>query len=211
MRHGVRHAPTSACYRARPGARRRLVRLRGTEGHARAGHDHGHPGPDRINGKGGDDKIFGAGGGDRLLGGPGNDLLSGDAGNDVLNGGPAPTTCSAARATTRSTRCGPGDVAVGGDGRDVIRADDGARDRSNAGAGAIACSPIASTRSPATARTSGVDDGAFRPRGAGPLLVDDDAAIRRAVGAGLELEGFCVVRASVGGRRSRRTSPCARR
>ncbi|HEX4363062.1 MAG TPA: response regulator transcription factor [Solirubrobacteraceae bacterium] len=36
--------------------------------------------------------------------------------------------------------------------------------------------------------------------GAGPvvLLVDDDAAIRRAVGAGLELEGFRVVRASGG-------------
>ena len=30
------------------------------------------------------------------------------------------------------------------------------------------------------------------------LLVDDDAAIRRAVGAGLELEGFRVVRASGG-------------
>jgi len=40
-----------------------------------------------------------------------------------------------------------------------------------------------------------VDDGS-----AGPvvLLVDDDAAIRRAVGAGLELEGFRVVRASGG-------------
>ncbi|HEX4344593.1 MAG TPA: response regulator transcription factor [Solirubrobacteraceae bacterium] len=39
------------------------------------------------------------------------------------------------------------------------------------------------------------DDGS-----AGPvvLLVDDDAAIRRAVGAGLELEGFRVVRASGG-------------
>ena len=37
-------------------------------------------------------------------------------------------------------------------------------------------------------------------RGGGPvvLLVDDDAAIRRAVGAGLELEGFRVVRASGG-------------
>jgi DNA-binding response OmpR family regulator len=42
-----------------------------------------------------------------------------------------------------------------------------------------------------------VDDG---PGPAGPLvlLVDDDAAIRRAVGAGLELEGFRVVRASGG-------------
>jgi DNA-binding response OmpR family regulator len=41
-----------------------------------------------------------------------------------------------------------------------------------------------------------VDDGDL----AGPvvLLVDDDAAIRRAVGAGLELEGFRVVRASGG-------------
>jgi DNA-binding response OmpR family regulator len=41
-----------------------------------------------------------------------------------------------------------------------------------------------------------VDDG----DAAGPvvLLVDDDAAIRRAVGAGLELEGFRVVRASGG-------------
>ena len=41
-----------------------------------------------------------------------------------------------------------------------------------------------------------MDDG----DGAGPvvLLVDDDAAIRRAVGAGLELEGFRVVRASGG-------------
>jgi DNA-binding response OmpR family regulator len=41
-----------------------------------------------------------------------------------------------------------------------------------------------------------VDDGDV----AGPvvLLVDDDAAIRRAVGAGLELEGFRVVRASGG-------------
>jgi DNA-binding response OmpR family regulator len=41
-----------------------------------------------------------------------------------------------------------------------------------------------------------VDDGDR----AGPLvlLVDDDAAIRRAVGAGLELEGFRVVRASGG-------------
>jgi len=42
-----------------------------------------------------------------------------------------------------------------------------------------------------------VDDGGPAP---GPLvlLVDDDAAIRRAVGAGLELEGFRVVRASGG-------------
>jgi DNA-binding response OmpR family regulator len=40
-----------------------------------------------------------------------------------------------------------------------------------------------------------VDDG---PAGPVVLLVDDDAAIRRAVGAGLELEGFSVVRASGG-------------
>jgi DNA-binding response OmpR family regulator len=40
-----------------------------------------------------------------------------------------------------------------------------------------------------------VDDG---PRGPVVLLVDDDAAIRRAVGAALELEGFRVVRASGG-------------
>jgi DNA-binding response OmpR family regulator len=39
------------------------------------------------------------------------------------------------------------------------------------------------------------DDG---PAGPVVLLVDDDAAIRRAVGAGLELEGFRVVRASGG-------------
>jgi DNA-binding response OmpR family regulator len=39
------------------------------------------------------------------------------------------------------------------------------------------------------------DDG---PDGPVVLLVDDDAAIRRAVGAGLELEGFRVVRASGG-------------
>jgi DNA-binding response OmpR family regulator len=39
------------------------------------------------------------------------------------------------------------------------------------------------------------DDGAGGPL---VLLVDDDAAIRRAVGAGLELEGFRVVRASGG-------------
>jgi DNA-binding response OmpR family regulator len=46
-----------------------------------------------------------------------------------------------------------------------------------------------------------VDDGKTEPAGqARPLvlLVDDDAAIRRAVGAGLELEGFRVVRASGG-------------
>jgi len=36
------------------------------------------------------------------------------------------------------------------------------------------------------------------PHGPVVLLVDDDAAIRRAVGAGLELEGFKVVRASGG-------------
>ncbi len=36
------------------------------------------------------------------------------------------------------------------------------------------------------------------PEGPVVLLVDDDAAIRRAVGAGLELEGFRVVRASGG-------------
>jgi DNA-binding response OmpR family regulator len=41
-----------------------------------------------------------------------------------------------------------------------------------------------------------VDDG--EPAGPVVLLVDDDAAIRRAVGAGLELEGFRVVRASGG-------------
>ena len=40
-----------------------------------------------------------------------------------------------------------------------------------------------------------MDDG---PAGPVVLLVDDDAAIRRAVGAGLELEGFRVVRASGG-------------
>jgi DNA-binding response OmpR family regulator len=46
-----------------------------------------------------------------------------------------------------------------------------------------------------------VDDsepGPARPDGPVVLLVDDDAAIRRAVGAGLELEGFRVVRASGG-------------
>jgi len=60
---------------------------------------------------------------------------------------------------------------------------------------AAASPPTASTALHATARPSGVDDGS-----AGPvvLLVDDDAAIRRAVGAGLELEGFRVVRASGG-------------
>jgi len=42
------------------------------------------------------------------------------------------------------------------------------------------------------------DDGAAGPRGPVVLLVDDDAAIRRAVGVGLELEGFRVVRASGG-------------
>jgi DNA-binding response OmpR family regulator len=41
-----------------------------------------------------------------------------------------------------------------------------------------------------------VDDAA--PAGPVVLLVDDDAAIRRALGAGLELEGFRVVRASGG-------------
>jgi DNA-binding response OmpR family regulator len=45
-----------------------------------------------------------------------------------------------------------------------------------------------------------VDDGGGETDPLGPvvLLVDDDAAIRRAVGAGLELEGFRVVRASGG-------------
>jgi DNA-binding response OmpR family regulator len=44
-----------------------------------------------------------------------------------------------------------------------------------------------------------VDDGEpTGPQGPVVLLVDDDAAIRRAVGAGLELEGFRVVRASGG-------------
>jgi DNA-binding response OmpR family regulator len=42
------------------------------------------------------------------------------------------------------------------------------------------------------------DDGPAGPQGPVVLLVDDDAAIRRAVGAGLELEGFRVVRASGG-------------
>ena len=43
-----------------------------------------------------------------------------------------------------------------------------------------------------------MDDGDPGPAGPVVLLVDDDAAIRRAVGAGLELEGFRVVRASGG-------------
>ena len=43
-----------------------------------------------------------------------------------------------------------------------------------------------------------MDDGSAGPAGPIVLLVDDDAAIRRAVGAGLELEGFRVVRASGG-------------
>ena len=44
-----------------------------------------------------------------------------------------------------------------------------------------------------------MDDGEpTGPQGPVVLLVDDDAAIRRAVGAGLELEGFRVVRASGG-------------
>jgi DNA-binding response OmpR family regulator len=42
------------------------------------------------------------------------------------------------------------------------------------------------------------DDDPSGPEGPVVLLVDDDAAIRRAVGAGLELEGFRVVRASGG-------------
>jgi DNA-binding response OmpR family regulator len=42
------------------------------------------------------------------------------------------------------------------------------------------------------------DPGPSGPEGPVVLLVDDDAAIRRAVGAGLELEGFRVVRASGG-------------
>ncbi len=42
------------------------------------------------------------------------------------------------------------------------------------------------------------DGGPSGPEGPVVLLVDDDAAIRRAVGAGLELEGFRVVRASGG-------------
>jgi DNA-binding response OmpR family regulator len=42
------------------------------------------------------------------------------------------------------------------------------------------------------------DGGSSGPEGPVVLLVDDDAAIRRAVGAGLELEGFRVVRASGG-------------
>ena len=43
-----------------------------------------------------------------------------------------------------------------------------------------------------------MDDGESGPARPVVLLVDDDAAIRRAVGAGLELEGFRVVRASGG-------------
>jgi DNA-binding response OmpR family regulator len=43
-----------------------------------------------------------------------------------------------------------------------------------------------------------VDEGESDPARPVVLLVDDDAAIRRAVGAGLELEGFRVVRASGG-------------
>ena len=43
-----------------------------------------------------------------------------------------------------------------------------------------------------------MDDEQAGPTGPVVLLVDDDAAIRRAVGAGLELEGFRVVRASGG-------------
>jgi DNA-binding response OmpR family regulator len=43
-----------------------------------------------------------------------------------------------------------------------------------------------------------VDDDEADPSRPVVLLVDDDAAIRRAVGAGLELEGFRVVRASGG-------------
>ena len=43
-----------------------------------------------------------------------------------------------------------------------------------------------------------LEPGPARPDGPVVLLVDDDAAIRRAVGAGLELEGFRVVRASGG-------------
>src|SRR4051794_20491641 len=51
------------------------------------------------------------------------------------------------------------------------------------------------TRSPPTARSSGVDE---QPAGPVVLLVDDDEGIRRTVGAGLELEGFTVVPASGG-------------
>ncbi len=43
-----------------------------------------------------------------------------------------------------------------------------------------------------------MDDGELEPARPLVLLVDDDAAIRRAVGAGLELEGFRVVPASGG-------------
>jgi len=50
------------------------------------------------------------------------------------------------------------------------------------------------------------EDGASGPL---VLLVDDDAAIRRAVGAGLELEGFRVVRAS-GGRAALAANESAR-
>jgi DNA-binding response OmpR family regulator len=51
----------------------------------------------------------------------------------------------------------------------------------------------------ATASASRVDEElAAGPEGPVVLLVDDDAAIRRSVGAGLELEGFRVVRASGG-------------
>src|SRR3954466_7553612 len=66
---------------------------------------------------------------------------------------------------------------------------------SRAAADATAWPPTPPTSSATTVRSCGVDE---RPAGPVVLLVDDDAGIRKAVGAGLELEGFSVVVASGG-------------
>ena len=138
----------------------------------------GRAGDDTLYGRAGADALFGDAGKDRLFGGPGGDTLLGGAGDDRLNGGAG------------------ADILIGGAGNDVIRARDGVRDR-------ISCGPgrdrvIADAERPGRRRLRGRR--AWLRTSAAPLvlLVDDDAAIRRTVTAGLELEGFRIVGASGG-------------
>ena len=152
---------------------------------------------DRLTGTGGADRLYGRGGDDVLTACAGDDLLAGDAGRDRLRGGPGQRHARSAaaarphRGRRRARRRGGGggqrqrrrarrrrDRVACGPGRDTVRAD--ARDDIEGD-----CETVEQVTADADGRPV-------------VLLVDDDAAIRRSVAEGLELEGFEVVPASGG-------------